>query len=390
MGRFLDEPKVQTSVIPKRKGRFLDEPSQKPSEFGEIRRTPNPLERISQRLSSPATRPISPITPSEVVLNPLGSLARASVSASGIPEEDTLPAIGQAVGGMASGFTGAGLLGATAGATAGQGLRQLAKKTRGQDVDLSAIPKEAAITGLIEGTTRGAGGLILRRQFAKEALSKLGSKLGSMKQALSANPELGIDSETVYMPLKESMEGIAVPHGQQATIINKWLRFMEKNPRLSAKNLIEMEKDLGEVAKFGEFEKGAFVAPTIKKPALNTAAKTSRSQVSGIVDDMAEKSGQKGFKKTSSKISKLLSDPDKTDVTKTSGNLVSRVLAGTAAGGMTMNPLVGLATYYGLQGLQSPLLRNTAFKALRSGPGRLASKAGRVALSELARSATNQ
>lgn len=300
-----------------------------------------------------------------------------------------LPMAGQAIG---SGLGGG--VGATAGAMIGQSANQAIKAIPGQKFiqegkpSIGEVGKEGLITGLIEGVTRGTGKLIFRRQIANKQLSDLGMKLGEMKKALSANPNLGVASEEVYLPLKQSMEEVAVPHGPQSTIMNKWLRFMEKNPKLSAKNLIEMEKDLGEVAKYGEFEKGAFVAPTIKKPALNSAAKDSRRQVSGIVDTMAEESGQKGFGDISRKISKLLENPDKTDVTKSSGHFLNRVIAGSAAGGITQNPLVGIATYLGLEGLQSPELRNAAFKVAQKPAAKAAGTATRLTLADLARKAS--
>lgn len=347
---------------------FDNEPSEQDideaaSQFGPSQ-SENPLKSMFDKgmsnLSDPKTKPLSPINAGDVATNPVMNIPRLALSAAGVPEEDVLPAAGQMVGGSA------GLLGAVGGATAGQGLRQVGKGVRGENVDWSALPKEAAITGAVEGVTRGTGNLIFRRQLGQKALSELGTKLAGMKSAMSSNPSLGVASEEVYMPLKQAMEEIAVPHGPQNTIINKWLRFMEKNPNLSAKNLIEMEKDLGEVAQFGEFKKGAFVAPTIKKPALNQAAKASRSQVSGIVDDLSEKAGQKGFKETSTKISKLLSKYHDIDVTKTGSGAGSRIAAGVGAGAATGNPIAGILTYLGLKTIQSPEARNLAFKTTQA------------------------
>ena len=366
----MDEP-VKT------KGRFLDEPSidERSRQFGSITKTPTTIEKVGQRLTSPRTRPLG-------VTGGLG----IALSALGIPEEDILPAVGQGFGGMATGFTGAGLLGATGGAVTGQSLRQLIKKSRGEKPSMQQVGTEALTTGLIEGSTRGAGKFIFRRQLGNELLGTLSKKLAGMKQAVSANKSLSIPSEDIYIPLKEAVEEVAVPYGPQSGIINKWLKFMEKNPKLTSKNLIELESDLGEVSKYGEIQKGAFVSPSgVKKPSLNTISKTSRKQVSDIVDTMAEESGQKGFKKLSSRIHKLLMNPDKTDITKASGGFGSRIVAAGAVGGATQSPLIGAATYLGLKALQSPELRNLLFKGIKSVPGSVSTTGAKLALSELVR-----
>ena len=343
----------------------LQEDSEK---YGSIRRAPSILEKIVTNLTSPKTRP----------LGGAGLLGLIS-SATGHPEEHLYPMIGQLAG-------SGSFLGSVGGSMAGQGIKQAVQPLRGNKPDLGEVGREGLVTGAIEGATRGAGNFIFRRQIANNLLSQLGKKLGSMKQAISANPDLSIPSDQIYFPLKQAVEEIAVPHGPQSTIINKWLRFMENNPSLSGKHLIELESDLGEVAKFGEIQKGAFVMPSgVKKPSLNSIAKETRRGVSNAVDKLAEEGGQKGFGDVSKQISKLLRNPETTDVTRATGGFGSRLVATGAVGGLTRNPLAGIATYFGMQMLQSPELRNLAFKTLKSTPAKIATTGSKLTLAELAR-----
>lgn len=348
--------------------------AERSAKYGSITRTPTAMEKIGNNLTSPKTKPLG-------LLGPAG----LGLSAFGVPEEDVLPMAGQIAG------TPAGFLGATGGAMAGQGIKQIVQPLRGKSVDVKEVGKEGLITGLIEGLTRGTGKLLFKRQMVNETKNVLGRKLGEMKATMSKNPKDVIDSIDIYVPLKESFEKVAVPHGPQATLINKWLRFMEKNPKLTSRNLIEMEKDLGEVAKYGEFEKGALQMPVVKKPALNSIAKDTRRQVSDVVDNEAEQQGLTGFGETSKKLARILQDPDSYDVTKsTAGGFLSRVLASAAAGGVTQNVPVAAATYLGMQALQSPEARNMAFKAVRNPVVRATGTATKLTMSELARRKTQK
>ena len=349
-------------------------------EYGALTKTPTMTEKIGTNLSSPETRP----------LGLTGGLGVA-MSAIGVPEEDILPAVGQGVGGLASGFTGAGTIGATSGAMVGQGLKQTMKNFRGQKPNYGEVGKEGLVTGAIEGATRGVGGFVFRRQIANEALQNLGKQLGQMKESMSKNPSLKAPVHDIYSNMRAAFDSLPEPV-QQGSVANKikhWLKFMSNKSELTAKDLILMETDLGKAAKFGEIEKGAFIPATeIPNPATNKIAKTGRNEVSNIVDNIAEEGGQKGFKDISSKIAKLLKDPDKTDVTKATGGVFQRLAAGGAVGTMTQNPLAGLGTYLAMQTLQSPEVRNRAFKALRSPVGRAIGQGSKLSLSELTRRST--
>jgi len=304
-----------------------------------------------------------------------------------INKPEVLPAAGQSLGGMATGFTGAGVLGATAGAMVGQAGKQAIEYLKGgYKPNIGEVGKEGLITGLVEGATRGLGRGIFRRQYTNKALQELGGKLGEMKKAFGANKTISVPSEAIYMKLKGAMDDVAVASGPQSSMIKKWLSFMERNPNLTSKNLMELESDLGEVANYGVMKKGAFIQPSnIKKPVVNAIAKEGRTDVSNIVDDLAEQSGQKGFGKVSKKVSKILSNPESHDITKTSGGVISRLIAAIGAGGLTRNPFASVPVYYGLQAIQSPELRNLAFKGIESGGGKVASQGARTTLAELAR-----
>lgn len=360
-----------------RRGGASPDVAQQSGQFGAMTKTPSVIERIGTNLTAPETKPLG-------VAGGLG----VALSAAGIPEENILPAIGQGVGGMASGFPGAGLAGATGGAVAGQGLKQLLKTARGQKPEYGEMGKEALVTGAIEGATRGTGNFIFRRQVANEALGTLSKKLSEMKKAMSANPELNAPVYDVYSTMREAFDSLPEPM-QKGSIANKlkdWLKFMSNKSEVSAKDLILMESDLGQAAKYGQMEKGAFVPATeIPNPAGNTIAKEGRRGVSDIVDELAQKSGQKDWKSISSKISKLLKNPDKTDVTKATGNVFSRLATAGAVGGITQNPLAFLATYAGMKLAQSPEVRNTAFKALRSPVGKAVDVGTKLSLAEMAR-----
>lgn len=360
-----------------RRGGASEQVAQQSGKFGAMTKAPTAIELIGTNLTAPETKPLG-------VSGGLG----VALSAAGIPEENILPAVGQGVGGMASGFPGAGWVGATGGAVAGQGLKQILKKLRGQEPEFGEMGKEALVTGAIEGATRGTGNFIFRRQVANEALGTLSKKLSEMKKVMSANPELNAPVHDVYSTMREAFDSLPEPM-QKGSIANKlkdWLKFMSNKSEVSAKDLILMESDLGQAAKYGQMEKGAFVPATeIPNPAGNTIAKEGRRGVSDIVDELAQQSGQKDWKSISSKISRLLKNPDKTDVTKATGNVFSRLATAGAVGGLTQNPLAFLGTYAGMKLAQSPEVRNTAFRALRSPVGMAVDTGTKLSLAEMAR-----
>ena len=341
------------------------------------------IETAMGNLSNPKTKPLSPIGLPELVMNPLQNAPRAALSAAGIPEEDAYPMLGQAIGGRA------GFAGAVAGASTGQGLRQIAKsKIRGEDISLGqgakAVGKEAVLTGTIEGLTRGAGKVFFRKQIANKAMQGLSKKLGEMKKVFGADTSVSIPSEEIYLPMKQAMEEVAVPHGKQASILNRWLKFMDKNPKLNSKQLMEMESDLGQVADYGQYKRGAIVQPDINKPELNKIAKGSRKQVSDLIDELTGNTGMK-FKETSRKLSKMLQKFPDFDPSKATGGFGSRIMT---AGGVTMatgNPLLGIATYLAEKGIQSPEFRNAAFKAIEHPTSKTVGNALRLYATQKAR-----
>lgn len=375
MGRFLDDEPIQTASFPQdappiaRKGRFIDnDPNdasvEQPKKQGMI-------QTLLSRLTNKETRPLG-----------LTGGAGVLMSAFGKKEEDLFPIIGQAVG------VRAGLPGATAGAVVGEGAKQLLAPLRGEKGSLKDVATTGAVTAAVEGVTRGTGKLLFRRQIANKQLQELGKKLGEMKDAMRTNPNLRAASKPILDSLENAYNSLPDPlrKGKVPTNIRRWIEHMKKNPDLSAKDLISMEKSLGDAAEFGVYKKGVFQpAIDIPNPEANAIAKAGRTQVSGVVDDLAEKSGQKGFKQTSQRISKLLKKLPANDPTKSGEGFGTRLVTSGVVGGVTQNPLIGAATYLGIKFLQSPETRNAAFKIVDSAPAKAIGNAARLSLSEYAR-----
>jgi len=267
-------------------------------------------EIFSQKVESP-TQPTPVQAPKSIMEKSIRSTLPSALPA-GIStavdtianKPETLPAIGQSLG---SRF---GLKGSVGGAMLGQAGKQASEFLQGgPKPDIGEVGREGLTTGAIEGVTRGLGAGIFRRQYANKSLQELGKKLGEMKKAFGENKAISVPAEQIYMKLKGAMDDVAVASGPQSATIKRWLGFMEKNPNLTSKNLMELESDLGEVANYGVMKKGAFVQPSnIKKPVVNAIAKEGRKDVSNLVDDLAEQSGQKGFGKTSEELRKMISE----------------------------------------------------------------------------------
>lgn len=350
------------------------------AKYGSITKTPTLLEKISSRINSPKTRP----------LGLTGGLG-VGMSMAGIPEEDILPAVGQGVGGMTTGFTGAGMLGATGGAVAGQGARQLIKQIRGEKPDIGALGKEALTTGAIEGVTRGFGNVFFRKQVANEALNKLSNKLIEMKQSLASNPNLKAKTFELYSHMTDAFDSLPEPMktGKVAQRLKTWMKYMSDKSGLTAKDLILMEEDLGKAANFGEVSKGVFMpASDIPNAATNRIAKTSRTKVSDLVDQLSEQGGQKEFKSTSQKLSKAISKSKDYDPTKGYGSWSGRMGSAIGATAITGNPLAGVGAYALEKTLQNPTLRNTLFKIIRNKAVSGVGTGTKLTMSELARRAS--
>lgn len=341
--------------------------------FGAISKPPTMMERVGTNLTSKRTHPTG-------MTGALG----IGLSAAGIPEEDILPAVGQGFGGLASGFTGAGFLGATGGAMAGQAGRQAFKSMRGEKPDIGAVGKEGLVTGAIEGVTRGAGNVFFRKQIANDVLNQLGNKLASMKQEMANNPNLKAPVYDIYHNISSAFNSLPEPM-QKGSVANKlkdWMKYMSNKYELTAKDLIMMEEDLGKAAHYGEVSKGVFMPATeLPNAATNKIAKTGRSQVSDLVDDLAEKGGQKGFKKTSKELSKRIAKSKDLDPTKNYGSFSGRMGAAIGATALSGgNPLAGVAAYAADKTLQSAGLRNALYALTKnkviSGAGKLAKLSG--------------
>lgn len=299
---------------------------------------------------------------------------------------EALPSAGQAIGG-----TFGGMKGAVGGAMVGQAGKQAIDYLKGGDKpDVGAVGKEGLVTGLVEGLTRGTGKVFFRKQIANEALQGLSKKLGAMKKALSDNPQIKSASKPILDSLKTAYNDLEAPlqTGKTAKVLRTWIAHLEKNPNLPAKTLIRLEEQLGKAAEYGEYKKGVFQAATdIANPQANKIARAGRTQVSDIVDDLAEKSGQKGFGKTSKELSKMIAKFPEFDPTKQYGGFGQRLVTSSMAGMATGNPLIGAGAYVAQRTLQSPEVRNALFNFTKNKAAQVAGKGAKLTLSELARRA---
>src|SRR3990167_1052245 len=316
-----------------------DSMADRSAKYGSITRTPTNTERIVKNLTSPETKPLG-------ITGPMGLVA----SALGHKEEDVLPMVGQAVGGGLGGF-----LGATGGSMLGRTASEAVAPLRGKQIDPMNIAKEGLVTGAIEGLTRGSGKIFFRKQIADETLKGLGKQLGQMKDAMASNPELRAASQPILDTLETAYNSLPEPvrTGQASKTIRGWIKHLKANQEMSAKDLILMEEQLGNAADFGVYRKGVLQpAVEVSNPATNKIAKAGRSQVSDIVDQLAESGGQTGFGGISKKIAKMRARFPEIDPSKAYGSFGTRIVSSGLATAATGNPLVGGATYLGEKALQ--------------------------------------
>lgn len=328
----------------------------------------NFFSNIQKNLTAKETRPIG-------VLGPAGVIS----SAAGIPEENLLPMVGQIAGNRF------GMPGSVAGATIGQAARQAVQPLRGNSLDVMALPKEAALTAATESIFRGAGSVFKKNRAVREitegAGKQLSMALGKLADLSDTTPALSAPSKKFLDVIKPQLDKIKVPIGSQARILKRWVSVMEKNPNLTARELIELEQDLGEVAKFSSSQAGETVLKDFPKKALNKLVKEARNVVSDEVDNLAERAGISGFKELSKKVSKNLAIA----YGKDSGVLRTIVTSG-ALGGLvgtaTQNPSLGFGISGVGIGLTNPIIKNALYRGIeRTGLGRAAT----LGLSDIAR-----
>jgi hypothetical protein len=304
--------------------------------------------------------------------------------------ESTLPTAGQALGGFFGGYGGS-----VAGTAAGSALEQVIKSgLRGKEFNLGKMTSDTATTAIVEGLLRGTGKVLFRREIANQTMNSLGRKLGQMKTALSeigqSNTSVGIPKQKLLDVLTSEMEKTNVPFGKASVVLNRWKNFLIKSPskNVSPSALMELEDDMGNVAKFASQKMGGIsLVPEVAKKSLNSSAKAVRSMVSGEVDNLAAQNGMTDFGKISKQISSLKEKFPNSELR--SGKLLPGVPAtffasggGLAAGLATQNPIVGLATGMMIEGLQSPAIRGGLYNAIyNTGLGRMAT----LGASELAR-----
>ena len=368
---FLDLPESeQDSIIESMQKQQAPSDEDRAAKYGTITEAPTGAEKLIGRLTSKETRPLG-------ITGGLG----VGLSALGIPEENILPAVGQAAG------TPFGFLGSTGGAVAGQAVKQLAQPLRGKSGSIGEVGKEGLVTGLIEGLTRGTGKMFFRKQVAAKTLETVGKELGQMKDAMRSNPAIQINAPQLGANLEAAFANAPDPlkRGPQASVIKDWIKYLKGKKNLSADDVLSLEEHLGETARFGTKKAGIHVSPTVKNPRMNKIAKGGRKEASDIVDTVAEQSGQVGFKKKSMEVHKLLEKFPELDPTKGYGSWSGRM--GTAIGttAVTGSPLAGALAYGAEKAIQSPGFRNAAFGAVTNPIVSGAGTATKLTLSELMR-----
>lgn len=325
------------------------------AQHGGMSKTPTQLERMGRNLTQKETRPLG--------LTPISG----ALSALGIAEEDIFPAVGQVAGGYLGSkvpLPASGTIGATTGAVGGQYVRQLVRKgLRGKIFDTNELGMEALRTGTIEGLMRGSGNFVFRRQIGNDQLKSLAKQLGQMKDDMIANPNLQAASQPILDIIETAYNSAPEPvkRGTQANAIRRWINYMKQKPNLSARDVIAMEKDLGEVAEFATNKKGFVQPAVVPNPAMNEIARSGRSEASKVVENLSSQAGQTGFGDISQKIHKLLTKYPDIDPTRTGTGFGTRLVAGGLMGSATQSPLVGIGTYAAMKASQSPALRNTLY-----------------------------
>ena len=299
--------------------------------------------------------------------------------------ESILPMLGQTIGGTATGFLGAPLLGSTAGATAGQAANQAIRAIPGQrfipegDPSLEDIKGEAIRTGLTEAAFRGPGAAIFRRARIGERLSKAGIALGELKKKLAQiyYSKTGLKAGWFQQGINKAISSVDVPFGPTATMLKKWKRFfkdMPENTPVSARTLEEFRDDIGGSVAWGKNKAGARVQMDIDKPALNEAGQELYRVASGRQKEIATKAGIKEFVPLQKEVSGLMKKMPSGDPTK-GGSMLDMLARSGAIGGLGYAathsiPLSALLTGGGMM-LSKPNVRNALFRAIeKTGIGR--------------------
>lgn len=316
----------------------------------------------------------------------------ASVSGpSGIKNpEDSLTMLGQFSGqtiGTATGGPVGGYVGSVTGTAVGSALEEIIKSSKyGRDFNLNKVKSDTAMTALTDGLLRGVSSGYFRREIANETMNSLGRKIGEMKTAISDmgsnNPSLSVPKAKIVNFLDDTFGKTLNPFGKASLVLKRWRNILSdpKTTHISPRALIELEDDLGDVAKFANQKLGGVsLVPDVQKSAMNTAAKRLRGIVSSEVDDVATKAGFPQFAKNSKQLSKLKEKFPTSELKKNTlfpgiPQTFAAATGGAIAGIGTGNPLVGLSAGFLIESLQSPAIRSSLYDGMtRRGMGNIVS-----------------
>jgi hypothetical protein len=276
----------------------------------------------------------------------------------------TAKIVGQTAGGIMG-----GPLAAIAAPVAIEGAAQAFDSFRNKKpYDIGAVGQEALVTGASELIPRVAGNLLFGKPRAFNVLQE-----GAGKELKNAQAKLGElwNVNTDAKPFRDAIDNIFSKvkdtAGGGGSLLRRWKNILSGD-RVAVGELIQLEKRLGDFAKFAK--EGKDVA--IKNTPLNSEIKNLRSLVSKTVDSMAGKAGIKNYAQLSKEVSKA-----KKITTSPNKPMLEKLGAGGVLGGLTyaltQNPLAAFGVSGGALAASNPAVQQALYTALeRSGLGRTA------------------
>lgn len=205
-----------------------------------------------------------------------------------------------------------------------------------------------------------------RKNIKREKLEGLLSDIGKVKESIKKNPKATVKSKLLLKKIDDIYNGLADPVRRNATDLKRWRDYLSKNPEVHGDKILQMERELGSVAKFGGTKGGFMQFMKPKSPVANEATKAGRAEASSVYDVLATKQGFPEFATKSKKAASILKrypdlDPSKGD--KDWGERVgAAILASTASG----NPFLGFGAYLAEKAMQTGSTKQAAYKLLKS------------------------
>lgn len=332
---------------------------------------PSFMDNMKSNLTKKETRPLG-----------MTGLFGVGLSAAGIPEEASLPVVGD-IAGTTAGAAMGGLPGAVAGSFLGTGLGELGKQAseniRGtrEGMDYKEAGQNAAVSGGLSLATGGLGKAFLGKGRALNFLKKEGKQLADMVSDLSQrslqDPNLTVSSVKLLNLIDDAIAKVppALQSGQGMATLRRLKKAISANPVVNFSDLYQYEQNLGEVASFAS----SYLNPN-KNKALNAAVKGLRSSFSSINDDLAKIGGYDQFGALSKKVGKAFKK-----IEGTKNNPIEKagrsLFTGLMTTGVTGNPLLGALSAGGEAALEKPAVQRLVAGLFDNPVSRTANVAGR-------------